>query len=329
MEVKTGYKQTAVGLVPDDWEVVSIGSLASFSAGSGIKVKSLHAESTETPFPVYGGNGISGYTHTALVNEPTVVVGRVGQKCGEVYLSSGPAWITDNALYPRAFYRDVDIHFFALSLCGAGLNNLKNRNDLPLITQGILHSVLIAWPPCMEEQRAIAAVLKNVDALLSGLDRLIAKKRDLKQAAMQQLLTGQTRLPGFSGEWEIRRLRELGTFLKGSGVRKDEAKSGDLPCVRYGEIYTHHNDFIRSFNSWISRGVAATATPLRPVVPAPGYGAVFPSCPVPMHRCIELRLRYGTTGEVRCQVSLCRFYAARVTSRCGSPWMAQHPPGQL
>ena len=55
----------------------------------------------------------------------------------------------------------------------------------------------------LPEQRAIAAALSDVDALLGGLDRLIAKKRDLKQAAMQQLLTGQTRLPGFHGEWEV------------------------------------------------------------------------------------------------------------------------------
>ena len=51
----------------------------------------------------------------------------------------------------------------------------------------------------LPEQRAIATALSDVDALLGGLDRLIAKKRDLKQAAMQQLLTGQTRLPGFAG----------------------------------------------------------------------------------------------------------------------------------
>ena len=102
-----------------------------------------------------------------------------------------------------------------------------------------------------------------MDALLDGLDRFIAKKRDLKQAAMQQLLTGQTRLPGFHGEWEVKRLGDVGTFLKGSGVKKDEAKSGGLPCIRYGEIYTHHDDYIRTFKSWISPDVAATATKLR------------------------------------------------------------------
>ena len=60
----------------------------------------------------------------------------------------------------------------------------------------------VTLPPPQAEQRAIAAALSDVDALLAKLDQLIAKKRDLKQAAMQQLLTGQTRLPGFSGEWD-------------------------------------------------------------------------------------------------------------------------------
>jgi type I restriction enzyme S subunit len=80
---------------------------------------------------------------------------------------------------------------------------------------------------------------------------------------MQELLPGKRRLPGFEGEWEVKRLGDLGAFLKGSGVRKEEARSGELPCIRYGEIYTHHDDYIRSFNSWISRDVAATATLLR------------------------------------------------------------------
>jgi type I restriction enzyme S subunit len=130
------------------------------------------------------------------------------------------------------------------------------------LNQGILSRLQVPYAP-IPEQRAIAAALSDADALLSGLDRLIAKKRDLKQAAMQQLLTGQTRLPAFHGEWEVKRLGELGRFLKGSGVKKDETRSGDLACIRYGEIYTHHNDYARSFNSWISREVANTATPLR------------------------------------------------------------------
>jgi type I restriction enzyme S subunit len=118
-------------------------------------------------------------------------------------------------------------------------------------------------PVDIEEQRSIATALSDVDGLLGGLDRLISKKRDLKQAAMQQLLTGQTRLPGFHGEWEVKRLGDMGMFLKGSGVTKEQTRSGTLACVRYGELYTLHNDLVRSFQSWISPEVAATAVQLK------------------------------------------------------------------
>lgn len=80
--------------------------------------------------------------------------------------------------------------------------------------------------PNIKEQRAIATALSDMDALLDGLDRLIAKKRAIKQATMQQLLTGQTRLPGFSGEWEVKRLGDHLTFLK-NGVNSRAELSSD------------------------------------------------------------------------------------------------------
>jgi len=79
---------------------------------------------------------------------------------------------------------------------------------MPAVNFSTLGILNVIYPP-LPEQHAIAAALSDVDALLGGLERLIAKKRDLKQAAMQQLLTGQTRLPGFSGEWVVKRLGEI------------------------------------------------------------------------------------------------------------------------
>lgn len=209
--VPPGYKQTDVGVIPEDWEVAAVGDVATFMSGALISTASLHRRSSEFPVPVFGGNGIAGYTSGALVLAPTVVIGRVGQKCGSVYRTNGPAWITDNALYPRRIHRPIEIDFLALALEAARLNEVRNRNDLPLITQSILRDVLIALPPETSEQRAIAAALLDVDALISSLDRLISKKRAVKTAAMQQLLTGKQRLPGFSGEWETVR---IGAYLR-------------------------------------------------------------------------------------------------------------------
>ena len=94
---------------------------------------------------------------------------------------------------------------------GGGKGNLNT---------GDLKKYRIALPR-LPEQRAIATALSDVDALLSKLDALIAKKRDLKQAAMQQLLTGQTRLPGFTGEWDVKRLGDVGDCLRGVTYKGD------------------------------------------------------------------------------------------------------------
>jgi type I restriction enzyme S subunit len=209
VDVKSGYKQTELGIIPADWETLTIGSLMSFTSGSGISVASLRPQSSDAPFPVYGGNGIAGYTSKPLVQNPVVIIGRVGQKCGEVYLSEGPAWITDNALYPRVVNRKCDMRFLAIAMAAAGLNEFRNRNDLPLVTQSILHSVLIAFPPKALEQELIANAVRDVDTLIKSLAQLIAKKTLVKIAVLQALLTGKTRLPGYTGEWKSKKMGDI------------------------------------------------------------------------------------------------------------------------
>jgi len=104
-------------------------------------------------------------------------------------------------------------------------------------------------PPTEAEQRAIAAALSDVDALLGGLDRLIAKKRDLKQAAMQQLLTGQTRLPGFHGEWEVKRLGDVGSTYSGlTGKTKADFGSGEGQYITFMNVMSDVKIDCQSFD---------------------------------------------------------------------------------
>ena len=240
MKLMPRDKPSEIGPIPEDWSLESVGSIASFTSGKGISVSALHRRSADYSVPVFGGNGIAGYTKTPLVREPTVVIGRVGQKCGEVYLTDGPAWISDNALFPRRVHREFDAAFFGMALKAAGLNNVRNRNDLPLVTQSILHAVKVAWPPTTAEQRAIATMLSDVDALIGALDKLIAKKRDLKQAAMQQLLTGLIRLPGFSGDWAVKTLGDLGTTYGGLiGKSKADFGEGAARYITFMNVMTN------------------------------------------------------------------------------------------
>ena len=101
-------------------------------------------------------------------------------------------------------------------------------------------------PDDENEQRAIAEVLSDVDGLINALDALIAKKRAIKQATMQQLLTGKTRLPGFSGEWETKRLGDVASFFKGSSLftKADMSLDGKRRCIHYGELFTTYGECI-------------------------------------------------------------------------------------
>jgi len=107
-----------------------------------------------------------------------------------------------------------------------------------------LSAIPLPVPP-LEEQRAIAEALSDADGLLESLDALIAKKRAVKKATMQQLLNGKTRLPGFSGKWKAKRLGDLALFFKGSGLSKtDLSLDGRRRCVHYGELFTTYRERI-------------------------------------------------------------------------------------
>ena len=114
---------------------------------------------------------------------------------------------------------------------------VKTHTAIPHISPRDIREFVLAAPKSPHEQRAIARALSDVDALLAGLDRLIAKKRDLKQAAMQQLLTGQTRLPGFRSVWEATTLIQLAEgrkelFDDGDWIESEHIVDRGIRCKR-------------------------------------------------------------------------------------------------
>lgn len=151
---------------------------------------------------------------------------------------------------------------------------------------GVLDTKLVQafeiFLPGLHEQRAIAEALSDVDGLIAALDKLIAKKRAIKQAAMQQLLTGKTRLPGFSGEWETKRLGEIGRFRGGNGfpTKYQGGAAGDYPFFKVSDMNNEGNEtFMQVANNYISETVrkqlGATAFPANSIVFAKVGAAVF------------------------------------------------------
>jgi type I restriction enzyme S subunit len=115
------------------------------------------------------------------------------------------------------------------SLGESEVERFNSSSSQPSVLVGNLRKYRIALPPTKTEQELIASHLADIDALIAGLERLIAKKRDIKQATMQQLLTGQTRLPGFSGEWEVKQLGEIARLYQPQTISQGEFRDYGYP----------------------------------------------------------------------------------------------------
>jgi type I restriction enzyme, S subunit len=201
MEVTPGYKRTELGVIPEEWGVRFLGDLATVVASGRSSARRTGN------YPVYGSTGIIGLSPSPEYQGDAILVARVGANAGRLNFVSGKYGVTDNTIILR-LSDDYCLPFFWRQLETKRLNSLVFGSGQPLITGTQLKALPLAIPP-LPEQRAIAEALTDVDGLLGALDRLIAKKRDLKQAAMQQLLTGQTRLPDFHGNWETKRISEF------------------------------------------------------------------------------------------------------------------------
>ena len=188
-------------------------------------------------------------------------------------------------MYPLTPARDVSGGFMLATLLGHRFStyaeSVSVRSGMPKINRVELAEFVLELPP-LDEQKAIAAALGDVGALLGALDRLIAKKRDLKTAAMQQLLTGQTRLPGFSGEWERVEAGDVGRFRGGSGfpTNAQGSSSGELPFFKVSDMNLVGNETeMVHANNWISddvrRQLGATAFPAGSIAIAKVGAAVF------------------------------------------------------
>jgi type I restriction enzyme S subunit len=126
-------------------------------------------------------------------------------------------------------------HYFNSERGRAKFKEIETGSTMKHLNVGDMKPLLVPSPP-LPEQRAIAEALSDMDDLLAGLDKLIAKKRDLKQAAMQQLLTGKTRLPGFSGEWEETTLGQIGECIIGLTYKPENVVEHGLLVLRSSNV---------------------------------------------------------------------------------------------
>lgn len=229
------------------WDEVDFGQVATLQRGYDLPSR-MRKRGT---VPVVTSTGVTDTHAEAKERAPGVVTGRYGT-IGEVFFIEEDYWPHNTTLFVKDFHSN-DPLFVSYLLRTIDFKSHSGKSGVPGVNRNDLHALRIRIPPTLTEQRAIAEALSDVDGLLGGLDRLIAKKRDLKQAAMQQLLTGQTRLPGFHGEWEVKRLGDvISHCFSGATPRRNrpEFYKGDIRWITSGEL---NYNVITDTNEKISR----------------------------------------------------------------------------
>ena len=217
------------------WHSVYLGDVVTFQRGFDLPSRARRFGNV----PIVSSAGVTDYHSTSMVAPPGVVTGRYGT-IGELFFLDEPFWPLNTTLFVRDFHGN-DPLFVYFHLQRFAFETFSGKSGVPGVNRNDLHAETVILPADVAEQRAIAEVLSDVNALLAGLDRLIAKKRDLRQAAMQQLLTGQTRLPGFLGEWEVKRLEDAVERIVGGGTPSRSVPAywgNELPWVTVKDFAT-------------------------------------------------------------------------------------------
>lgn len=273
--IKKWYKQTEIGIIPEDWGVEKLGNIGDTIIGLTYSPRDVSMFGTL----VHRSSNIQ--NNRLSFNDNVYVKKNIDEKLilkeGDILIcvrNGSRDLVGKSALIKglsvgetfgafMSIFRTNENYKFVLYLIQSDLVQKQINQNLGAtinqITNKTLNSFQIPFPKKSEEQSAIASVLSDTDELIEYFDNLITKKKAIKQGTLQQLLTGKKRLPGFSRDWEEKKLNEIWSFSKGQGIRKNESQSGDIPCIRYGELYTKHNNIIKQCYSFISKNVAETA----------------------------------------------------------------------
>ncbi len=247
------------------WVSAKVKQCFKFRNGKGFSgvLKSIPDE--EYCYPVYGGNGIMGYSDKYLLEEPTIIVGRVGEYCGNVFKTQEKSWVTDNAMMVYdVLLEDYDVDFWTAMLNSLSFNHYSDSTGQPKITQGGIGAISFKYPSEKTEQTAIANILSTVDEAIASVQNSIAAAERLKKSFMQNLLTGKMKPDGtfrtpdefYIDEkfgkvptgWEVKRIKDFGEIQTGKTPPTDEPEvfsdkengfmfitPGDLDVAKYIE----------------------------------------------------------------------------------------------
>ena len=236
MELKTGYKQTELGKIPEDWNLANVESFSAITTGD----KNTQDKKEEGRYPFFVRSAIVERINTFSYDGEAVLTAGDGVGTGKIYHYINGRFDFHQRVYKISDFAEVvDGKYFFYQFSSRFYDRIMSmtaKSSVDSVRMEMIADMLVPLPS-VEEQRAIAAALSDVDALIAALGTLIAKKRAIKTAAMQQLLTGKQRLPGFSGMWEVKQLGEISHIKTGGKDNQDKVNDGTYPFfVRSQEV---------------------------------------------------------------------------------------------
>ena len=250
--IPEGHRKTDIGAIPDDWNVEKLEDIFLITAGRDlVKDKFSLIQDSEHPYPIYSNaltdNGIYGFSKDFQYGENCITVtarGSIGTANFRNVKFSAIGRLL--ILKPN---KECDC-FFISEFINQRVKFSVESTGVPQLTAPQISKYKIALPPSKAEQTAIATALSDADTLINKLEELICKKINIKQGAMQELLTGKKRLPGFSGEWETTDLGRVAEFMRGLGLSKaDLIEDASYQCIHYGQLFTTYKELITEVKS--------------------------------------------------------------------------------
>ncbi len=246
-KIPAGYKKTEVGVIPEDWEIKRLGEIVNFLDGQRRPIKNSDRAKIRGQYPYYGASGIIDYVNDYIFNDELILLGEDGENILSrnlrlVFKVKGKIWVNNHAhvLKPKD---DYDIDYLSEKLESLDYEQLNTGTAQPKLNQKTCWQIPVACPPTKAEQTAIATALNDADALITQLEKLIAKKRLIKQGAMQQLLTGKKRIPGFIDRWELKMISEIAPLQRGFDLPNRNLRLGLYPVIYSNGMLNHHITF--------------------------------------------------------------------------------------
>lgn len=234
MELKAGYKQTEAGVIPEDWDLDFIDNLAHINTGG----KNTQDRVDDGEYPFFVRSQTVERINTYSFDGEAVFTAGDGVGTGKVFHYINGKFDAHQRVYRiSGFSERINGYYFYLYFSSHFYNRIMQmtaKSSVDSVRREMIAKMPIPLPPTKAEQEAIAGALGDADALIESLEQLVAKKRHIKQGAMQELLTGKKRLPGFSGEWEVKRIGDVLTIAHGKSQHAVEDRNGIYPILATG-----------------------------------------------------------------------------------------------